>query len=59
MDTEQLICHTRDVIVDTLASLHGSDRQVISVSAVHELLTKIHDILDSAESKWIGNTAQI
>ena len=30
---------------------------MVSVSEVHELLTKIHDILDNAMSKWIGNTA--
>ena len=29
------------------------------VSEVHELLTKIHDILDSALSKWFGITAGI
>ena len=33
-----------------------SDRGTISVSEVHELLTKIHDIPDSAVSKVVGNT---
>ena len=32
---------------------------MISVSEVHELLTKINDILDRALSKRIGNTADI
>ena len=32
---------------------------VIPVLEVHELLNKIHDILDSAVSKQAGNTAHI
>ena len=32
---------------------------MISVSEVFELLTKIHDILDNAMSKWAGNTVHI
>ena len=28
-------------------------------SEVHELLIKMHDIVDSALSKWVGNTANI
>ena len=40
-------------------SLHGSDGGVIAAAEVHELLTKIHNILDSAVSKWVGNPACI
>ena len=58
LDTEQLISDTRAALVDTVASLQGSDRR-ISVSKVHEILTKICDILDSVMSKQIENTAHI
>ena len=56
LDMEQLISYTRASLVDTVASLQNSDRGVISVSKVHEPLTKTHDIMDSAVSKWVGNT---
>ena len=59
LDTEQLISHTRATLVDTIASVYGSDRGVISVSEVHELLTTIYDILDSATSKQVGSTSHI
>ena len=49
----------QNVIVDTIISLQGSDVEVISMSEVHEFLTKIHDILDGAFYKWVGNTACI
>ena len=42
-----------------LASLQGSYGGVIAVSKVHELCTKIHDIQDSAVSKWVGIMACI
>ena len=32
---------------------------MIAVSGVHELLIKIHDILDNAVAKWVGNSAGI
>ena len=32
---------------------------MIAVSEVHELLTKIHVILDSVVSKWVDNMAHI
>ena len=59
LNTEQLISHTRVTLVDTISSLQDPERGVISVSEVHELLTKIHEILDSAMSKWVGNTTSI
>ena len=43
--------------MDNIASLQVSDGGVIAASEVHELLTKIHDILDNAMSKLVGNTA--
>ena len=48
LQTEQLSSHTRAALVDTVASLQGSDGGLIAASKVHELLTKFHDILDSA-----------
>ena len=36
------------MLVDTAASLWGSGIEVIPVSEVHELLVKMHDILDKA-----------
>ena len=47
LNTEQLISHIRVIIIDTIASLQGSDRWIISVSDVHDV-PKIHDILDNA-----------
>ena len=49
----------RVALVDTISSLHDSQGEVISVSEVHELLTKIHDILENAVFKWVGNTGHI
>ena len=57
--TEQLISHTRTVLVDTTASPQGSDGRVIPVSEVHKLLTNIYDILDSEVSNWVGNRVHI
>ena len=51
LDTEQLICHFRVALVDTLSSLPDAEGGVIPVSEVHELLLKVHDILDKAVSK--------
>ena len=50
-DTEQLISHLRVALLDTLSSLPNSDGGIIPVSEVHELLLRIHDILDMAVSK--------
>ena len=32
---------------------------MIEASEVHDLLTVIHDILDRAVSKWVGNAAHV
>ena len=55
MDTEKLISHLRVALVDTLSSLPDSKGGVIPVSEVHELLLKVHGILDNAVSKQVGN----
>ena len=57
LDTEQLICYTRSALADIIASLQGSDGGVIAASEVQELLTMIHDILNSVVSKQFGNMA--
>ena len=49
---EQLISHPRIALVDTIASIHGSERKVIPAIELHKLCTKIHDIVDNAVSKW-------
>ena len=59
LDTQQLISHTKVSLVDTISSLQDYEGRVISVLEVHELLTKIHDILDNAVSKEVGNTTHI
>ena len=51
LDTEQLISHFRVALVDTLSLLPDTEGGVIPVSEVHELLHKVHDILDKAVSK--------
>ena len=48
---EQLISHLRAALFDTLSSLPKAEGGVIPVSEVHELLLKVHDILDKAASK--------
>ena len=59
LDTEQFISCTSAALVDTVPSLQVSDGGVIVASKVYELLTKIHDMVDSAVSKGVGNTACI
>ena len=59
LDREQLISHTRNALVDTIACLQSSDHGVIAALKVHELLTKTHEILDNAVFKWVGNMAHI
>ena len=51
LDTEHHISCTRGVLVDTIANLKSSVSGMIVASEVHELLTKIHDILHNAVSK--------
>ena len=48
---EQLISHLKVALVDAIFSLPNSEGGVISVSKVHELLIKVHGILDSAVPK--------
>ena len=59
LDTEQFIFYSKTALVDMITSLGGSDVEVMLVSAVHELHAKIHDILDNAVSKLVGNTSSI
>ena len=59
LDTEQLISHLRVALVDSLSSLPNAGGGVVPVSEVCELLLKIHDILDKAVSKQVGNLAHI
>ena len=47
----QLISHLQVALVDTLSSLPVAEEGVIPVSEVHELLLRIHVILDKAVSK--------
>ena len=58
-DTEQFHCHTSTVLVDTIASVQGSNVGDIGVSEVLELPAKVPDILDSVVSKCVVNTAHI
>ena len=46
-------------LVDTIAFLQVSDGGVIAVPEVHKLLTKIHNILDSALSNQTSNMGHI
>ena len=57
LDTEQLISCLWVALVDTLSSLPNAEGGVIPVSEVCELLLNIHDILDKAVSKEVGNSA--
>ena len=59
LDTEHLICHTRNVLVNTIASLQGSDGEIIQVSVVHGPFNKIHDLLNNTLSKWAGKSSCI
>ena len=51
LDMEQFISYTKAAFVDTVAYLQGSDEGVIAASEVLELLTTIHESLDSALCK--------
>ena len=59
LDTEQLISCLQVALVDNLSSLPTAEGNVIPVSEVYELLLRIHDILDKAVSKQVGNSALI
>ena len=56
---QQQTCHTRTVIIVITNALKDSDEEVILVSDMHELLSKIYDILDKGLCKWVGNTVGI
>ena len=58
-DMEQLISYVKFAFIDTISSLPDSEGWIIPVSKVHELLTKVHDILDNGVSKWVGYSACI
>ena len=45
--------------MDSIMSLDNSEREVIPDSEAHGLLCKIHDILDKAISKQVGNISYI
>ena len=51
LDTEQLISSLRVALADTLSSLPNSEGGVIPVSELHDLLLKIHNVLDTAVSR--------
>ena len=59
LNVEQLIPYTKVALVDTISSLQDSEGEVIYVPEVHEVLNKIHDILDNAMSKQVGNAAHL
>ena len=51
LNTEQLVSHLTVALFGTLSSLPNSEGGIIPVSEVHELLLKVHDILDNAVFK--------
>ena len=59
LDIEQLISCLRVALLDTHPSLSNSDGGIVPVSEMHELLPKVHDILDSVLSKQAVNSAHI
>ena len=59
LNIEQFISHLRVALVDTISSLPNSEGGVIPVSELHELFIKVHDILDNAVSKQVGNSTHI
>ena len=59
MDTLHLTSHTRNALVDIITTLQDIDGGVIAELEVPDLLSKMHDILDSAVSKQVGNTVHI
>ena len=59
LNMEQLISHLRVTLVGTISSLLDPEGGVISVSEVYDLLIKVHDILDNAVTKQVGNSAHI
>ena len=56
---EELTSHKRCAISDTVTSLQGSEREVIKIPEIHDLLGKIHDILDKEIPKQVRNATCI
>ena len=56
---EQVISPTRAALLDTFASLLGSDSELSAALEVHGLLSKIYNILYNALSKCVDNMACI
>ena len=54
--TEQLISHTRTVLIDVIASLQGSSYSSFRSACI---TYKIDDILDNALSKQVPNTGHV
>ena len=59
LNMEQLISYLRVALVDAISSLLDSEGAVIPVSEVYGLVIKVHDILDNAVFKQVGNSAHI
>ena len=59
LNMEQLISCIRVALVDIVSPVPDSEGGVIPVLEVHELLTKVPDILNNVVSKWFGNSAHI
>ena len=57
LHNQQLISSTRSV--DTTPSFQVSDREVIPLSDMHDLLNKIHYILDKSLAKKVTNASHI
>ena len=59
LNTEQLISCPRNALVESISSLPDSEEGVITVSEVHELFIKVHDIVDNAVSKQVWNYTHV
>ena len=59
LEMGQLISHMGSAIINTTTSFLSFGGDILSVPEVHHLLGKIHNILDKAVIKWVGNVAHI
>ena len=59
LDRKQLVFCMGSGIMDTITSLKSSHWELIPVSEAHDLLIKIHDLLDKDVSQQVGNAACI
>ena len=59
LEMEKLMSHMKIAIMDVITILWDSDEEVVPDSEIHDLLCKIHDILDKAVSMHVYNAAQI